>query len=531
MKSTLLVIFFLLLSSFTSLYAQKNNSLDSLEVSLENMSWEELDSVGNNLTDNYEFDKAEIYLRKAVQVAEEQNGKDSLYAKSCKSLAILYAYQGMYDRVEPLFLEVKDINEQVFGKNSIDYAKACMNLGILYNNQGFYSKSESFQVEALEIIVKVLGTRNLEYATYCVHLGNLYYNQGLYQKAEPLYISAKETIEKLVGQNNSSYINCCNSLALLYIEQEFYKKAENLYIIVKETQEKLSGKENIEYAIFCNNLALLYTQQTLYKKAEPLYIESKEIKEKILGKDHSSYANSCENLADLYSSIYLYLKAEPLYLEAKNIRERVLGKEHKEYAQSCFSLGEFYYNQDLYKQAKPFFQEAVQNKKDQIKLLFPIFSESEKQEYFTSVKHYFSNSAYFSTKYYNKYYPREREISQDIFNQQLFLKGIIFSSTQKMKDQIVSSGDTVLINQYEEWKSQKENYISLIQTPTSERDSSINMTEIAFQVNELEREISKKSESFAENINQKEYNWLDVKKGLSENEATVEIIRLEKFNI
>ncbi len=310
-----------------------------------------------------------------------------------------------------------------------------------------------------------------------------------------------------------------------------YQKSESLYIESQEILKEQLGEEHLDYASSRSNLALLYMKQELYKKAEPLYLEAKKIREKVLGKENLDYANSCNNLAILYSNIHLYLKAESLFLESKEIREKVLGKEHPDYIRTCNYLANFYLQQDLYKKAKPFYQEATQNKKEQIKLLFPIFSESEKQEYFASVKDYFSDFAYFSTTYYNKYYPKEREISQDIFNQQLFLKGIIFSSTQKMKDQIFSSGDSVLINQYENWKRQKEEYISLIQTPTSERGSSINMTEMAFQINELEREISKKSESFTENIDQKEYNWLDVKKGLSENEATVEIIRLVKVNI
>ncbi len=100
-----------------------------------------------------------------------------------------------------------------------------------------------------------------------------------------------------------------------------------------------------------------------------------------------------------------------------------------------------------------------------------------------------------------------------------------------MKKQILNSGDSVLINQYEDWKNQKEEYISLIQTLINERDSSINIEKIASQINELEREISKKSETFKENIFQKEYTWTDVKQNLKKNEATIEIIKLVEKDI
>jgi CHAT domain-containing protein len=52
-----------------------------------------------------------------------------------------------------------------------------------------------------------------------------------------------------------------------------------------------------------------------------------------------------------------------------------------------------------------------------------------------------------------------------------------------------------------------------------------------FQINELEREISKKSELFKSNTTQKEYTWQDAKQTLSKKEAIIEIIRLVKNNI
>jgi CHAT domain-containing protein len=306
-----------------------------------------------------------------------------------------------------------------------------------------------------------------------------------------------------------------------------YQKAEPLYIEAKDLKEKIVGKEHPDYANFCNNLAALYKNQGLYQKAEPLYIEGKDIQEKILGKEHIDYTRSCDNLANLYRMQGLYQKAEPLYLEAKNINERILGKSHPDYTRSCVNLANLYRMQDLYQKAESFYKEVVQNKTNQIKLSFPTFSETEKQEYFSSITYFFENFTSFAVQYY----PTNKKISQDLFNQQLFTKGIIFSSTQKMKNQIISSNDSVLINQYEEWKTQKEEYISLFQTPISARDSTISMTQLASQINELEREISKKSESFKSTTNQKEYKWQDVKQTLSKKEAAIEIIRLVKNNI
>jgi CHAT domain-containing protein len=236
-------------------------------------------------------------------------------------------------------------------------------------------------------------------------------------------------------------------------------------------------------------------------------------------------------LANLYLKQRLYQKAEPLYIETKKIQEKVLGKEHPDYAQSCNNLAILYSIQSQHQKAKALHDEALQSKKTQIKLLFPTLSETEKQEYFTNIDYFFTDFTDFATQYYYKDYPQNKKISQDLFNQHLFTKGIIFSSTQKMKKQILNSNNSVLINQYEAWKTQKEEYISFTQTPITERDSTLDLIKVAFQINELEREISKKSELFKSNTTQKEYTWQDAKQTLSKKEAIIEIIRLVKNNI
>jgi CHAT domain-containing protein len=615
MKTTFLLTFILFICfiSFTSAQ-DKTTNLDSLEATLENLSWKELDSIGKSLLSNYELDKAEIYLKKVLQVVEKQNGKDSLYAVSCTNLGIVYYYkgnnektellwleakdinekirgkensdyangcnnlallyqnqdlyqkaeplhleakdirekivgkehpdyanscsnlavlyfkQGLYQKAEPLFLEAREIREKIFGTEHLDYASSCNGLAVLYSEQGLYQKAEPLYIEAKDIQEKILGKENPSYASLCNNLANLYYSQGLYQKAEILYVEAKDIFKKTLGKEHPSYASSCNNLAALYYKQDLYQKAEPLYIEAKEIKEKTLGKEHVSYALSCNDLGMLYHKQGLHEKAESLFLEAKDIEEKRLGKEHSSYASSCNNLALLYKNQGLYQKAEPLYIEAKEIREKILGKEHPYYTLSCSNLAKLYSEQGLYQKAELLHKEVIQNQKSQIRLLFPTFSEIEKQAYFASINSYFSDFIGFTTQYYYKNYPQNKKISQDLFNQQLFTKGIIFSSTQKMKNQISSSKDSVLINQYAEWKAQKENYISLFQIPINQRDSTLDLMQLASQINELEREISKKSELFKENANQKEYTWQDAKQTLSKNEATIEIIRLVKLN-
>ena len=231
-----------------------------------------------------------------------------------------------------------------------------------------------------------------------------------------------------------------------------------------------------------------------------------------------------------FKRVHFFFVRLPYYLETKTILKKTVGKEHPDYASSCANLALLYYRVGSYQKANLLHKEALQNKKNQINILFPILSENEKQDYFSSIYPFFRDFTDFAIQYYSHNYPQNKKISEDLFNQHLFTKGIIFSSTQKMKEQILNSKDSVLINQYEDWKKQKEEYVTLFQAPMSERDSSVNIEEIASQINELEREISKKSELFKSNTEQKEYTWQDVKNSIDKNEAAIEIIRLVRLN-
>lgn len=73
MKSLLLTFIFCL-CSLTILKAQETTNLDSLEATLENLSWKELDSIGKDLRGKANYPKSEIYLKKALQVAEKRKG-------------------------------------------------------------------------------------------------------------------------------------------------------------------------------------------------------------------------------------------------------------------------------------------------------------------------------------------------------------------------------------------------------------------------------------------------------------------------
>lgn len=563
MKTIFLLV--ILSLSVHSLYAQKEdaNQLDSL-------TWKQLDSIGNDLGKKSNYTEAVIYLQKGLEVAQRQFGKqDTIYATLASDLAVLYRQQGLYEKAESLFLEAKDIQEKIVGKKYADYAATSNNLAILYHSQGFYDKAEPLYLEAKIIREELFGKESMEYAGSSNNLALLYYERGKYEKAELFYIEAQKTIKKVLGEDHHYYTVLTSNLALLYFKQGLRKKAEPLFLEVYQIRQKTLGKNHLDYAIACNNLANLYGSQSEYTKAETLYLESKIIKEEILGKKHPSYASTVDNLANLYLKQKKYKKAEPryieaksirenvlgnqhplyaiscqnlatfykitkeytkaelLYTEAKQIREMVLGKENPDYANSCASLASFYKETQDYKKAKPLYEEATRIKINQIKLLFPILSEDEKEEYSNSFKSYVDDFTDFAILYHNQ----KPSVLEDLVNLHLFSKGILFSSTQKIQNQIFQSKDTVLVALFEKWKQERTNYSQAIQLPLEIRKKqNIELSKLELRINEIERELSKKSSLINETLNEQVYDLKAIQTALGKKEVLIDIIRYEKSN-
>jgi CHAT domain-containing protein/uncharacterized protein HemY len=327
-----------------------------LKLSLSAQTIQEQIKLGDDLYYAGKYEEAIAIYKKAID--NKAYPHDTAYANLLQILGWAYIDEAAYSKAEPLFIEGKNINEKILGKENADYAYSCAALSLLYYYQGNYAKAEPLCIEAKNIREKVIGKENTAYANSCKNLADIYYDKRNYAKAEPLYLEALGIRERKLGKDAPEYISLCNTIAGFYHDQGMYTKAEPYYLIVKNGNEKSGGKENKYYARSCHNLALLYMDQGLYTKAEPLLLESNTILGKIFGRESADYANSCSSLGNLYLELNQYSKAESLFIEAKNIFAKLVGKEHADYAMSCNNLGGLYRTLGLYEKAEALYKEV-----------------------------------------------------------------------------------------------------------------------------------------------------------------------------
>ncbi len=511
------------------------------------------------------YTKAEALYAEVATITKALGVNNWLYVSSLHSLAILYLSQGKYERAETSFKEVEniykqnlnkddslnysnllnswgnlhneqskyvsaealyqkslDIRQKKVGKNSNDYASSLQSLGTLYKNKGDFTKAEAFYKQSLSIKASIFGENHLNLASILESLGNLYFQQGNYNKAETIFLQNLSIREKSEGRNHQNYINTLNNLSVLYSEQYYFTDAEPYILEMLDLSQKNQGKNSLNYANVLNTVGAFYARKKDYTKALPFYTEALSIRKQLLGENNELYAGSLNNLALIYSNTKKYKEAEKLYLEGVNILKNTLEENHPTYKVFVDNLAGLYEKQGNYQQANIYYQKASQVIIAQIENNFANLSEKEKSLYFALFSYDLEVCNAFTTKA-NKEIPTLTAWS---FNNSLATKGLLFSSTQKMRERIQNSNDKELKKLYENWKDTRTKYAKALQMNAEERKKqNISTEKLQTEANELEKSLSLKSELFAKANDKTKYTWKDVQKQLKASEVLVEVSR------
>ena len=524
-----------------------------------------LDNLAMTYHDLNNFSKAESLYLKSVEIELKLLGKNHpTYSSSLRVIAGLYKDAGDFVNAESFLLKALEVTL----KENPKYLTTLNNLAYIYQERGEYPKAESAYLEILKETAVLFGKENESYCTTLNNLATLYQGWHDYAKAEPLLIEAKDLRARIVGKAHPDYATSLNNLAEFYRAMGNYSKAELIHIVAKEIRAKALGRNHLDYVISLNNLGSLYMHMNECAKAEPLYLEAKSITENILGRLHPSYSVTLENLGSLYLDCMDDLvKAEPLYLEAAKITDRVYGKESLRYASSLHNLGSLYYMQENYQRAESslrevvnikgkllgknnsdyataldnlavllremgkngeaehYYLECVTIRKQDIIRTFPSLSENEKKLYYDKNLNFEDFESFCLERF-----PYNPSIIDEWYNLRLITKGILFNASDKMRQRILTSGDKELIKLYNKWQSKKDALIRVYQMGVDEKQKQlINDQILEDEINNIEKELSRKSELFSTVNDRRVFTWKDVQRNLKLGEVAIEIVRTKRL--
>jgi CHAT domain-containing protein len=218
-----------------------------------------------------------------------------------------------------------------------------------------------------------------------------------------------------------------------------------------------------------------------------------------------------------------YAQAEPLYQQALQIRKATLGENHPDYAKSLNNLAVLYQNMGKYAQAEPLLQQAQDIRIRQLESTFPSLSEKEKEQFLATFEDEFESFHSFALRRGNP------ALAQRQYNNALLLKGILLQSATQLRSRVLASADAALLATFERWETYKRQWLNAINLTIAERQQrGLDITALENTINELEKDLSRRSDAFAEN--KRRVTWQDVQKRLQPNQAAVEIVRFRLYD-
>jgi CHAT domain-containing protein/ankyrin repeat protein len=421
-----------------------------------------------------------------------------------------------------------------FGTSHPDYLRSVHLMAKVQLAMGNLSASEIMLDDLQKAYLTNYGENYLPYLAISADLAQLYFSEGNYEKAwksaqitsrklteisseHPLFLKLNHTIaeikfadldpddfgsfeiqlknsarmaEKYYGLSSIPYLKASGNLAKLYLYSLQTDKFSASEQLLKSNLEKMEAKglenalagfnvfDGLDLARFRSYLAMLYHEKDEEKLAEFWY--QKTLQTMTIPLDNLERAGWLVDFARLKLSKSEELVESNHLLQGVEMYERLIDK------------------------------------------VFPSLSEKEKEWFFASVKEDFNLFNYFVLQKHKS----QPDLLSDMYNHQLRTKALILTSTKRIRESILASGDEKLIANYKKWKALRE-YLANLNLPEAEiKKQGINLDSLEETANQLEKEIAIESTDFASQTINSKKTWRDVQSKLQPNECAIEIIRI-----
>ena len=476
------------------------------------------------------FDEAEELLdvadrlRSRAEVSVQSQGMESQEA-----LAGVYLAMGDYSLTEDLLEDVFEYKRRVYGTSSRRLVVPLTIAARLALISGDYSQAEKGARRAYNLAVQSYGPNSTKITEPLSLLADIYITIGDYQKAEDRLQEIIQIQEREFGRDHLEVALSLTKLGRVkFSQEEDYAEIEALYLEAENTIQLRMGNGNPHFAEVLKHKAALYIAQEKLVQATEALEKAQGIWEQRLGRRNNI------NLADIYllhGDVYYaqrkYSEAESLYNDAKRLFDRFFSDEHPEYVKTLSRLAKVYYMNGDQRAAKRTIEEVLTNYNQFIRDYFPALSEREKAKFWNTIK---ADYEFYNTLAVTMG-DRFPELVENVYNNALLTKALLLSSSIKMRQRIVNSGDQELIARYEDWLTKKELLTTMLSM--SQEDivaNQLNPAQVAGEVELLEKELSERSEAFAEGFDQEVVTWEEVRDALGPNEVAVEMVRFRYFD-
>jgi tetratricopeptide (TPR) repeat protein len=133
------------------------SALDEAQNLSAHIQWQSLDSLASSCLDCKQYDQAEAYGKRAVELAKLLSLDPRCLASSLNTVSGAYYYQRRFAEAEPISTQILTIYNKKQGREHVDVGMAASNLAMIYHAQGKFDLAVMLYERAVEISTKILG--------------------------------------------------------------------------------------------------------------------------------------------------------------------------------------------------------------------------------------------------------------------------------------------------------------------------------------------------------------------------------------
>lgn len=460
----------------------------------------------------------------SAMILYEQGGltNDIGYLKALANQGLLFTTMGRFTQAVDFTVKALELRKAKFGDKNIGIASSLNNYGVLQFDLGHYNEADKTFLNAVSIIEASAGKQIMQYAIVQNNRAMLLQTVGRFEEADEVLKGAIAITEKLTDAKSKNNLKLLSNQALLYQQMGKYAEADAIY----KSMEKRLGKTP-DYASMLNSQAALYMDMGKEENVEDLLKRSSAIFKSSFGEGSPAYAKSISDLGNFYRYKGRNAEAEPLLDKALAIREKALGVNHPHYVRSQEDLAILYWKKKEMDKAYAMYRKVMDKSLDFINHYFPPMSEAEKTKYWDVLSPRFQ-------RFYNfaiEASASNTAVLPDLFDYQIATKALLLNSTNKIKRNILASGNKELIRDYKAWLDQKEALARLYAYSKDDlKQQKINLDSIERAANAMEKRLSEISKDFQAGYSTQRISYKQVRDLLGPTEAVVEIIRITQFD-
>lgn len=477
---------------------------------------------------NNKYKLATGYLIAAKTIFETEEYTDNLhYARAIANLSLVTHSLGRLTHSLNFAEQALDLRKEILGEDSRGYAASLNNYALLKKDLGYYNDAEKLLNEAVARNKSILGDKSMPYVITLNNKAVLFHVLGRYDEAVSLLNEALTIAGDQMREKSTNYQRLQINLALLYQDMKKYDDAEKIYLNAIELKKKRLGENHPDYAHLLRNLAALYLEMDKPEQVEQLLIKSADIYKSRLGENSPSTASTYSDLGNFYRAEGRYDDAYPLLQSALRIRKNMLGEEHPDYIQSQEDLAIILWKRGEINQSISLYHEVMSKTLDFIDNYFMPMSESEKGKFWNKIRPRFQRYYSFVLDAHTDF----PELLSAMYNNHIATKAILLNAGNKIKNTILTGTDEELKQIYNDWLDQKES-LATYYTYSKEDllEENINIDSLEKASNESEKYLSEHSALFNQGTQQNKIIFKDVQSVLTEDEAVVEIIHINRFS-